>query len=76
MTREEGVEYAIVIEPLPAEDGGGFLARVPELPGCYSDGETPGQALASAKGAIREWLEETRRLGREPPALKSYSLAG
>jgi predicted RNase H-like HicB family nuclease len=61
MIQEEGLEYAIVIEPLPAGEGGGFLARVPELPGCCTD---------------RETLAEARRLGREPPAPKSYSLAG
>ncbi len=68
--------YAIIIEPLPPSDGGGFLARVPDLPGCYTDGETPEAALAAAMGAIHEWLEEARRLGREPPAPKSYALAG
>jgi antitoxin HicB len=65
-----------LLDRMPAEDGGGFLARVPQLPGCYTDGETPEKALASAKGALREWLEEARRLGREPPAPKRYSLAG
>ena len=27
-------DYAIRIEPLPDEDGGGFLLTVPDLPGC------------------------------------------
>lgn len=31
--------YRIVVQPLPAEDGGGYLAYVPDLPGCMADGE-------------------------------------
>ena len=33
-------DYAIRIEPLPREEGGGFLVTVPDLPGCVADGET------------------------------------
>jgi len=32
--------YKIKIIKLTEEDGGGYLAYVPELPGCMSDGET------------------------------------
>jgi antitoxin HicB len=59
--------YPVVVEPLSAEDGGGFLASVPDLPGCMSDGETPEEALRSVQEAITEWIEEARRLGREIP---------
>jgi len=59
--------YPVVVEPLSAEDGGGFLASVPDLPGCMSDGETPEEALRSVQEAISEWIEEARRLGREVP---------
>ena len=44
--------YTIVIEPASAEDGGGFLAFVPDLPGCMSDGETYEQAARNVAGAI------------------------
>ena len=33
--------YPIVIQPLPSDEGGGFLALVPDLPGCMSDGASP-----------------------------------
>jgi hypothetical protein len=33
----EHVLYPIIVEPLSPE-GGGYLARVPDLPGCMSDG--------------------------------------
>jgi predicted RNase H-like HicB family nuclease len=32
--------YRIIVERLTEEDGGGYLALVPELPGCSTDRET------------------------------------
>jgi predicted RNase H-like HicB family nuclease len=63
-----GRDYAVLIEALPEEDGGGFLATVPDLPGCMSDGETRAEAAANAEDAIAEWLEEAAALGRAVPA--------
>lgn len=63
-----GRDYAVVIEPLPEEEGGGFLATVPDLPGCTSDGATRAEAAANAEDAIAAWLEEAAALGRDIPA--------
>jgi predicted RNase H-like HicB family nuclease len=60
--------YAIVIESLSAEDGGGFVAIVPDLPGCMSDGETPQEALANVEDAINTWIEAAKDLGHKVPA--------
>jgi antitoxin HicB len=57
----------VFIEPLPSEDGGGFIATAPDLPGCMSDGETPEEALANVRDAITAWVEEARALGRSVP---------
>ncbi len=59
--------YAIVVEPLSNEDGGGWLASVPALPGCYGDGETRAEALDDALAAIEEWKDAARQLGRDIP---------
>jgi len=59
--------YEIDILPLSEEDGGGYLAVVPALPGCQSDGETPQEALNNALDAISCWLEEAAALGRVAP---------
>jgi len=61
------LEYPVIIEPLPEEDGGGFVALVPDLPGCMSDGATAEEALASVKDAISAWLEEAAATGRAAP---------
>jgi predicted RNase H-like HicB family nuclease len=61
------LEYAVIVEPLPKEEGGGFLVSVPDLPGCITDVEMPEEAMAAAIGVIDEWIEEARRLGRAIP---------
>ena len=64
---EKATEYAVVVEPMPAEDGGGWLASVPALPGCFGDGETRADALKDALDAIEEWKDAARALGRDVP---------
>jgi predicted RNase H-like HicB family nuclease len=61
------LRYPVLIEPLSDEDGGGFLATVPDLPGCMSDGETPEEALVNIRDAILTWIEAAEELGRPVP---------
>jgi antitoxin HicB len=61
------IEYPVIIEPLPQDEGGGFVALVPDLPGCMSDGETAEAALASVKDAVAAWIDEAKELGRPVP---------
>ncbi|MGD1016165.1 MAG: type II toxin-antitoxin system HicB family antitoxin [Roseiarcus sp.] len=60
-------DYAVLIEPLPEEEGGGFLATVPDLPGCMSDGETREEAARNIEDAIACWIEEAHATGRAVP---------
>jgi antitoxin HicB len=60
-------DYMVVVRALAADEGGGFLAEIPDLPGCTGDGETEQAAIDDAHDAAREWMEETRRLGRSIP---------
>jgi antitoxin HicB len=64
MTR---LKYPIVVEPLAAEDGGGFLATAPDLPGCMSDGATPEEAVSNIQDAIAAWIEAAHDLGHAVP---------
>jgi antitoxin HicB len=61
------LEYPVIIKPLPEEEGGGFVALVPDLPGCMSDGDTAEAALASVHDAVAAWIEEATALGRPVP---------
>jgi len=35
----------------------GYMGRVPELPGCYTCGDTPAEALENLEEAMAAWLE-------------------
>ena len=60
-------DYEVDISPLAEADGGGFMAIVPDLPGCRSDGDTPHEALSNAYDAIASWIEAAEDLGRVVP---------
>lgn len=68
-------DYAIRIEPLSSDEGGGFLVTVPDLPGCIADGETVQQAIAEAHDAFEAWAMAERQdkgdLPRPRPAADS-----
>jgi predicted RNase H-like HicB family nuclease len=57
--------YSVIIQP--QEDGAGFVARVPDLPGCMCVGNTAQGALASVTDAITAWIAEAKAAGRPVP---------
>jgi antitoxin HicB len=61
------LEYAVRIERLAESDGGGYLATVPDLPGCTSDGETPEEALKNVQEAIASWIEAAKEWKMDIP---------
>ncbi len=60
--------YTIVLRPLAGNDGGGWLAEVPDLAGCMSDGDTPAAAAEAVQDAISCWLEAAIEDDRPVPA--------
>ena len=61
--------------PSRKEDGCGFLAIAPDLPGCLADGWTQREALANLHDAIAEWIADARAMGRPVPEPKYYLAA-
>lgn len=61
-------KYEIIIYWSADDDA--FVAEVPELPGCMSDGNTYQEALANAEVIIAEWLETAHDIGRPIPEPK------
>jgi antitoxin HicB len=61
-------KYPVLVRPLDDEEGGGYLAEVPDLPGCASDGKTVKKALANVEGAIEEWIAAAKEMARPIPA--------
>jgi predicted RNase H-like HicB family nuclease len=54
------LEYAVQIDRLAECGGGGYLAMVPQLPGCMSDDATPEEALRNVQEAIASWIEAAK----------------
>ncbi len=53
-------DYAINVSPLPAEEGGGFMVSIPDLPGCIADGATIDEAISEARDAFEAWAMAER----------------
>jgi len=49
-----GLSYPVTLEAAPE---GGYFAQIDDLPGCYSQGKTPQEALEMIGDARRLWLE-------------------
>ncbi len=47
------LRYAVVLEPCPPKEGGGFTVTVPALPEIVTQGDTLDNALFMARVAIR-----------------------
>lgn len=60
-------DYAVIVKPLSEQDGGGYVAIVPDLPGCMSDGETAVEALTHVQDAIAAWITTARAEGHKIP---------
>lgn len=65
-------DYPVIVQPLSEDDGGGYAAIVPDLPGCMSDGETPEEAVVNVRDAIIAWMEAAEDVGHAvpPPSLE------
>jgi antitoxin HicB len=51
-------KLSILLEP---ENKGGYSVSVPELPGCFTQGETIGEAIEMAKEAIELYLDSLEK---------------
>lgn len=61
------LDYEIKIRKLAEDEGGGWLAQIPLLPGCMSDGETVDECIVNLEDAKRGWIGACIELGREVP---------
>lgn len=59
------LKYTVVFEP---SDDGGYVASVPALPGCLSQGETFEETVKMIKDAISGYLTVLKEKGQEIPS--------
>jgi predicted RNase H-like HicB family nuclease len=60
----ESMRYTVVLEQNPEE---GYVAVVPALPGCVSQGDTREQALENAREAAELYVEDCIAAGDGVP---------
>lgn len=58
------MKYRVILE---VDEDGMFVARVPALPGCLSQGATRAEALANIRQAIEGYLESLEAHGEPVP---------
>jgi predicted RNase H-like HicB family nuclease len=51
-----------------SDEDQGYIATVPDLPGCSAFGESQGEALAEARDAIAAWIEAAVAAGNPVPS--------
>jgi predicted RNase H-like HicB family nuclease len=66
------MRYPIAIEPGDATHAFGVV--VPDLPGCFSAGDTLDEAITNAAEAVALWMEERIESGELPPRAKPIEI--
>jgi predicted RNase H-like HicB family nuclease len=66
------MRYPIAIEP--GNDTTAWGVVVPDLPGCFSAGDTLEEAMVQAEDAITAWIEATMDAGDNIPAPSSIDM--
>jgi len=62
--RRTAMRYTVVLEQ---EEDGGYVASVPALPGCISQGDNRAEALKNISEAIKLYIEDCRDAGDPVP---------
>jgi antitoxin HicB len=66
-SKEAGMRFRVILEP---DEDGVFVAQVPALPGCISQGATRAEALKNVQEAIEGYLESLREHNEPiPPSI-------
>ena len=61
--KKSSVAYPFEVRPLSKEEGGGYSICFPDLPGCWSDGTTPEDAIENGRDALQSWLAVAQEFG-------------
>lgn len=61
------LNYEIKVRRLSEEEGGGWFAEIPLLPGCMADGDTIEELFRNIEDAKRAWIETCLERGQPVP---------
>jgi antitoxin HicB len=65
--KKSSVAYPFEVRPLSKEEGGGYSIYFPDLPGCWSDGASPEEAIENGRDALQSWLAVAQEFGDDIP---------
>ena len=57
------MKYHVLIHK---DEHSGYWGECPELPGCFSQGDTPDELMGNMKEAVSLYLEETDDIAADP----------
>ena len=60
----ERMKYRVIIEK---DEDGVYIAKVPDLPGCATEGKTRKELMKNVKEAIQAYLEALKKHGDPVP---------
>jgi antitoxin HicB len=63
--------WPFTVRKLSKREGGGYLVEYPDIPGCMSDGETPAEAIANGRAALRDCIQALEEFGRDVPRARA-----
>ena len=66
-------QYPFLIRPMTENEGTGYLIEFPDVPGCISDGETPEEAIANGRDALKSVLLTMKEFGDPIPKPGSFT---
>ncbi len=58
------MKYRVIVE---RDEDGIYVAKVPDLPGCATEGRTKKELMINVKGAIQAYLEALKKHGDPIP---------
>jgi antitoxin HicB len=66
-------DFKVILEP--DEEAGGYVVSCPALPGCYTQGDTIGEALENIKEAILLCLEDMQAQNQPIPDMSKILIS-
>lgn len=67
------IDYDIIVDELPQEDGGGYFAYYKDISSVMGDGETKDEAIADVKKAFESYVEvsiKNKDIIKEPQGIQ------
>lgn len=72
----EHIKYPFEVRQLSDEEGGGYLISFPDLPGCYSGGDTIEEAIKNGVDAMNSWIDTAKEFNDSIPEPGSSQASG